>query len=399
MAQATYPSETASETATGSRSFKDALSIRAATRRARRRRKLLYLGIVVAAVLCALAYGAVIAAPRYSAEARFSVTASAQGGGGGGGSPTTSLISTGSSQGAALGFVDGFAINDFLASRDCMRQLGKVIDLRALLGHDGDPLASLPAKPSEEQLFRAYKAAVSTSFNMIEQVNVVQVNAFSPEASQRIAKALLAISQDFVARMDAQGVADTLDVSARQVHSAEAQDIGAANAIAQWRAANRNIDPQTESGMVMQMISQIEQELTTARINYEKVRAFGNPDHPMLKPAQQQVAALEGQLAEARGRLTGSSSSEAARLNTYEQLKNTQTFADNNLASARNAYQQAFLEVMRLRRYLIVIARPVLEDEPSSPKLPLLALEGCLAGILLAFVTSTGLGMAKANED
>jgi capsular polysaccharide transport system permease protein len=150
--------------------------------------------------------------------------------------------------------------------------------------------------------------------------------------------------------------------------------------------------------MVMQMIGQLEQELNTARINYQKILALGNPDHPLLQPAQQQVAALEQQLGEARGRLAGSGSSEAAHLKSFEQLKNAQTFADNNLAAARNAYQQAFLQTMRLRRYVTVIARPVSEDRPSSPNLALLALEGLLAGIVLAFATSIGLGFIKPRR-
>ena len=65
---------------------------------------------------------------------------------------------------------------------------------------------------------------------------------------------------------------------------------GCAQELAQWRAGNQNIDPEAESTMVMQMIGQIEQELNTARINYQKIVALGNPDHPLLKPAHDQVA-------------------------------------------------------------------------------------------------------------
>jgi capsular polysaccharide transport system permease protein len=251
---------------------------------------------------------------------------------------------------------------------------------------------------TEDQLYRDYQKAVTATFNMVEQVNVIQVSAFSPNSSEKIGNGLLGLAQDFVARMDEQGVADSLQVAAQQVRSAEIQDVSAANALAQWRAGNRNIDPEAESTMVMQMIGQIEQELNTARINYQKILALGNPDHPLLKPAQDQVAALEQQLGEARGRLAGTGNSEAAHLKSYEQLKNAQTFADNNLAAARNAYQQAFLQTMRLRRYVTVIARPVAEDRPSSPNLALLALEGLLVGLVLAFATSVGLGLIKPRR-
>lgn len=392
MKQATFRTDDAiPQEVSGSRPFRDALEIRASMRRTRRQRELLYLGIIAAAVLAAVIYGTLIAAPRYEAEGRFSVRASSDTANA---APPANLIATGANDSAGLGFVDGFAVNDFLKSRDCMRQLEKRVDLRALLSPDG----KRPAKMSEDDLYRQYQKAVSPTFNLMEQVNVVRISAFSPSASEKIGNALIGIAQEFVGRMDEQGVADSLQVAAQQLRAAEQQDVSAANALAQWRTGNHNIDPEAESTMVMQMIGQIEQELNTARINYQKVLALGNPDHPLLKPSQDQVTALEQQLSQARARLAGSGTSEAAHLKNYEQLKNAQTFADNNLAAARSAYQQAFLQTMRLRRYVTVIARPVSEDRPSAPNVALLALEGLLVGVGLAFATSIGLGLFKPKR-
>ncbi len=395
MKQAIFPTEAEVSDAAGSAAFRDALELRAAIRRNRRQRELISLGIVVAAVVAAIVYGTLIASPRYSAEARFSVRASSDDSAPA--APNTTLISTGANPTAAVGFVDGFAVNDFLQSRDCMEQLEKRVDLKALLSPSGTSSKNVSGK-SEDQLYRAYQKAVSVNFNIMEQVNVLQVSAFSPAASQKIANALIGLSQDFVARMDQEGVSDSLQVATQQLRTAEQQDVSAANALARWRASNHNIDPEAESTMVMQMIGQIEQELNTARINYEKIVALGNPNHPLLKPAEQQVAALQQQLNQAQGRLAGSGKSEAARLKTYEQLKNAQTFSDSNLAAARSAYQQAFLQTMRLRRYVTVIARPVPEQDPSSPNLALLALEGLLVGLVLAFATSVILASTRRKR-
>ena len=371
-----------------SRALVIAREVRERNVRERRRRQVIYVALIIASILGAVAFGALFIAPRYAAEARFAVRGSS--GGGLAASPMTSMLAQGQGGMPGSGFVDGFAVNDFLKSRDCMLQVGKRVNLPAELGVD--PGAGT------EALYRAYTRAVAVKFNMVEQENVIEVSAFSPASSRKVADVLLALAQEFVARMDEQGVQNTLDVDAQQLRKAQDQAVLAANAVAAWRASNRNIDPEAESTMVMTMIGQIEQELTTAKINYEKVRAFGNPDHPMLRPAQMQVDALQRQLGEARQRLAGSDNSQAARLKTYTQLKNAQTFADNNLAAARDAYQQAFRETTRLRRYLTVIAQPVAQDVPSSPNLGLLALEGLLVGILLAFLTSIGFSVAASER-
>ena len=383
---ATLVSEESTEVAEergGTRALVLAREMREANLRTRGRRRLISAGIVAASLAVALGYGLFVVEPRYAAETRFSVR----------GSTTQQVAATQAtsalSPGAGIGFVDGFAVNDFLQSRDGMQQLARRVDLPRLLHVDGAPSSTSNGKAAgSEALYRAYIRTVSAKFNMVEQENVVEVSAFSPQASQQIAEALIVIAQDFVERMDEQGVRNTLDVDAEQLRKAEEQSVAAANAVAAWRASNRDIDPDAESKMVMVMIGQIEQELTTAKINYEKVAAFGNPDHPMLQPARQQVVALQRQLDAARARLTGGGNSQAARLNAYERLKNAQTFADNNLAASRDAFQQASRETTRLRRYLSVIARPIGQDVPSSPNLSLLAIEGGLAGLVLAFVAS-----------
>jgi capsular polysaccharide transport system permease protein len=385
---ASYPGQDGGGEPTGSRALAVARDLRAASRRARRIREAIYLAVIAATVGAALLLGLFIIAPRYEAEARFAVRGSSPAGPATGG---TGLLTTGANA-MGTGFVDGFAVNDFLKSRDCMLQLAKRVDLPRLLSSSGEPGGA----SSQEALYKAYSGAVTVRFNLVEQENVIDVAAFTPDGSRRIAEALVVLAEEFVQKMDAQGVQNTLDVETARLRSAENQAVEAANAVASWRAANRNVDPEAESTMVLQMIGQIENELSAAKISYAKVRAFGNPDHPMLAPARMQVEALEGQLGAARQRLAGGSNSQANHLRTFTQLKNTQTFADTNLAATRDAYQQALRETSRLRRYLTVIARPVAEDLPSSPNLGMLALEGLLVGLLLAFLLSLVLGSVRA---
>ncbi|MBV9529054.1 hypothetical protein [Sphingomonas sp.] len=375
------------ETGEGSRALVLAREVRERSIRGRRRRQWIYTGIIIGCVLAAVGWGAFVDRPRYAAETRFSVRGSSAEQATSG--AATSLLSSGSGGSAGIGFVDGFAVNDFLKSRDAMIQLNKVMPLATLLGVD--------PKAGSSALYDAYSRAVKVKFFMVEQENSIEVDAFSPDDSRRIASALLVLAQQFVGKMDTQGVQDALNVDMRQLQAAQIQSSSAANSMAAWSAEHRDVDPNAEATMVLNNIAQLEQELNTAKINYEKVQAFGNPDHPMLKPAQLQVQALQGQLAQARARLAGGQNSEASRLRTFSQLKNAQTFADSNLSAARDAYQQSYREATRLRRYLSVISEPVASDVPSSPNLWLLAVQGLLAGIVISFLASLGMGLTRRS--
>lgn len=343
--------------------------------------------MLVPVVLAGL-YALVFAAPRYAAEARFSVRSSATQTAAQPGS--MSLLASGSG-GMMGGFVDGWAVADFLRSRDCMRQLDRRIGLRKYLAYTGlDPVNRLSPHASEDELYRAYLDAIDVSYNMIEQIDVLRVSAFSPADARVVSDALIDIAQQFVNSMDEKGVADTLKVSKEAVTLAQKEAIDARGALTDWRVRNGNIDPQAEATMLLNLSAQLEAELNTAQINLDKIRALNNPEHPMLRPAQMQVSALRKQLDDVRARMSGRGNTEASRLKPYQALLNAQTFADQNLASARQNYQQAFTDTLRLQRYLSVIAQPVPETQPGSPNTGVLLLEALAVGFVFAFVVRMG---------
>lgn len=341
-----------------------------------------------------MAYVLWIATPRYEAESRFFVqSASSQQSGGAG---AASLLTTGNMSGMLGGFVDGWAVSDFLKSRDCMRQLDQKVGLRQYLAHSGlDPFNRLSEDSSEDELYRAYQAAVHVSFNALEQIDVLRVSAFSPEDAETLSKALIGLAENFVSQMNEKGVADKLKVSLESVKRAERKALDAREALTAWRTEHGNIDPTASVSMLLNLSSQLEGELSNAQVNLDKIRALENKDHPMLRPATLQVAALKKRIAEVRHRLSGRGNTEATQLKSYEALRNTQAFADSNLTLAQQSYQQATVDALRLQRYLSIIAQPVPTDRPSSPRTWVLLLEALALGFVLMFLARAGVALFK----
>jgi capsular polysaccharide transport system permease protein len=287
-------------------------------------------------------------------------------------------------------------VRDFLQSRDSMRLLDRKIGLRRYLVHGGtDPVNHLSGNASEDALYRAYRSSVQVSFNPLEQIDVLRVSAFSPDDAATISKALIDLAEDFVSRMNEKGVADKLKVSQESVKRAEREALEARDALTTWRTRHGNIDPTATVTMLLNLSSQLEGELNTAQINLDKIRALGNKNHPMLKPARMQVLALKKRIASVRHRLSGQGNTEAKLLKSYEGLRNAQAFADSNLTMAQQSYQQALVDTLRLQRYLSIIARPVPTDRPSSPRLMTLLLEALALGFVLMFLTRMGLALLK----
>ncbi|AOB33865.1 sugar ABC transporter [Bordetella sp. H567] len=345
-------------------------------------------------VAFALVYALSVATPRYEAESRFFVqSGSGQQAPGAG---AASLLTTGSMSGMLGGFVDGWAVSDFLKSRDCMRQLDQKVGLRRYLVHDGlDPANRLDEDASEDDLYRAYQASVKVSFNVLEQIDVLRVSAFSPDDAAILSKALIGLAEDFVSRLNEKGVSDKLKVSQESVRLAEQKALEARDALTAWRTSHGNIDPTASVAMLLNLSGQLEGELSNAQISLDKIRALGNKDHPMLKPAQMQVAALQKRIVAVRHRLSGEGNTEARQLKSYEALRNAQAFADSNLTLAQQSYQQAMVDALRLQRYLSIIAQPVPTDRPSSPRLRTLLLEALAIGFVLMFIVRVALALLR----
>jgi len=355
-------------------------------RKKRLRQNLTGLGVVFTPVALGVIYLLFLAMPQFQAETRFNVQASQMSNSSGSSnsaSPMTSLFSTGGGLGAlASGFVDGWAVQDFLNSRDCMRQLDQKIDLRKYLSKPSlDPLNQLDAHANEDQLYQAYQKVVHNSYNMIEQINVLDVDAFSPQDSTAISNGLLSVVQDFVNKMDQQGIDDALKVNRQTLQTAEDQDKAALAAVTSWRLANGNVDPTADATMLMTQVGLVESSLSTAQVTLDQIKDMHNPNHPMLQPAERQVEALTQRLADLRAKMSGQGNTSASQLKTYVELTNAQTFADQNLMAARQNYHQSFVTAMALQRYLSIIAAPVSEVRPSMPNPVYLLLTAFAIGV------------------
>lgn len=350
--------------------------------------------LILFPVIVAVLYLMFIATPRYTAESRFSVRTQDQQNHSSLNN-ITSLVSTGSNPSDNL--VDGWAVNSFINSRDAMHQLDKKIGLRRYLVNTTlDPVNRLMPDASDDELYRAYQSLVNMSYNMQEQINLMRVNAFSPDDAQIISKALIELAQQFVHTMDAQGIADTLRVSQQAVELAEQEARKAQEGLANWRTKNGKIDPTADTAMHLSLLSQLEGDLNTAYINLYKLRALGNPDHPMMQAMKIEVAAIQKRLTDVRQHLNVLEDTEANRLKTYDALKNDQRLADANLATARLNHQQSFISTLQLQRYLSIIVHPEPGDQPSSPNASLILLEALVLGLLLALFYRIIIGAYRA---
>jgi capsular polysaccharide transport system permease protein len=378
--------------ATVSPSTEDAVALlrfHDASRRRARRRIWTVVAVAMAPLLVTGIYVFLIATPMYSSEARFAVR-----GGEGQLAAPPPLLSTGAPMPAA-GFVDGYAVRDFLLSRTAMQEILQQPGLVDVMTRsDADPFVRVGKDASEEEIYDAYRANVNVQYNMVEQIVVLDVYAFEPEDAVRLATVMIDLAERFANRMNLRAREDWLRLSEQEVKRAEERAAEARVALEKWRNENANIDPSTDVTILTNVISELEGRLSAAQLNLSEIESLAT-ESVQRRILEGRIQNLQQKISALKGRLGGSDGSLAEQVASYERLGAEQEFAASSLAGARQTLEQARLAILRQQRFVSVIAEPQMNRRPAYPDTLRSLSTALVAGLALAFLTSIVAGLVR----
>lgn len=359
-------------------------------RRRRSRRMRLAFVAFVAPLLLTLAFIYFVATPMYNAETRFAVRGGdAQQGG------VSGILAAGNPGMALSGFVDGYAVRDFLQSRDAMDRLDAKIGLISLFSREThDPFVRLPPDATRDALYDQYHSLVSARYNMVEQIVVVNTQAFSAADAVRLSKALIEIADGFADSLNRRALDDAVKVAQTELARAEDRTAVARANMAKWRIQNSNVDPAGDVAMLNQVITQLETQLAVAETDLKQLRDIGE-QHPRRQSAEALVNAIRIKIADTRNRFAGGVSNAAERISVYEGLRAAQEFAEQSLAAARQNLSTAQQTLQRQQRFVTIVSQPVAQTRPAYPDKMTLILLSLLGGAVLAFFASFGMGVSR----
>ena len=330
------------------------------------------------------------ATPMFAAEARFvlrSADASAMSGG------IPSFLASGN--GVATAFVEGYAVRDYILSREAMERLnGKIDFIRLMTKADADPLVRLRPDASRDEEYSLYRSAIQARFNIVEQMVVLKVYAFSPTDAQSIARGLIGLAENFSDDMNRRARADGLKVAQQEVTRAEERATRARLAVQKWRNENANIDPTIDVKTIADLISQLELQLLAADADLDQIRTSKELNNPRRASLEVRVKTIRRQIAETRSRMIGGGAT-PEQLARYEVVRMEQEFADKNLDAARQSLEQARVSTVRQQRYISVVTEPIAGERRAYPDRIVWLGAAALAGCLLAFLVSILRGLLE----
>jgi capsular polysaccharide transport system permease protein len=315
------------------------------------------------------------AADQYTSEAKFVVhgqTAQSPG------VLSTLLESTGMGRAEE----NTYAVNDYILSRDALSEMIKDQDLPAVFNRpEADSLSRFPLlqwHATFEHFFKYYLEHVDVTLDTTTGVSAITVKTYRPEDSQRIANALLGAAEALVNRMNTRQRENAMRDARKEVALAESRVADVANQIAKFRNREALLDPTKQSVPMLAGINDLQTMLSRTNLQISQLTT-STPRSPLIADMRRRAAALQGQITDARAKITGTDSSLVPKIAAFDKLELQRLFADRQLASATASLEAARMQAERQQLYLETIVQPNKSDYPAYPK--------AFASIAVAFAT------------
>ncbi|MGH6985835.1 MAG: chain-length determining protein [Caulobacteraceae bacterium] len=299
----------------------------------------------------------------YVSEAEFIVRAPSQ---------TSTMGFGGILQGVGLtqSTDQSYAVNDYILSRDAVRDLERHLNLRRVLDPPGADFLSRFPRPwqgsSSEALFNAYRRFVSVSHDSTTGVSTLKVKTFRASDAQKMAAALMIGGEALINRLNERADQDAVTEAMDEVQDAESKDVATEEALTQFRDKEGLVDPAKTSAADLELTTKLEAEIQTLQAERSAL-ASSAPNSPQLPMLDSRIRAYQREEVQQNAAMAGQTNSLAPKISIYEQLTLKKDFADKLLASSLASVERARDDARRKRLYLEQVVNPGYPDSPTLP--------------------------------
>lgn len=349
--------------------------------------RIVAIGILVPTVIM-LIYYALLARPEYDTEMKFTIQGLEQRPPdmlGGIGIPAITRSSN-----------DGLVVVDFIESTELVRRLEADYGFDAAFGGwSFDPAARISPNAALEAKTDFWLGQSSAAYDASSNVITVNVRAYTPEESLRLAEGVLQETEAVVNSLNSRVQSEAVRVATEEVETRR-DEYNEARRRAISSRANRATTIESEAEQQIGLVGQIEGQLANARVERAAAIAQFRPDSPQIRALDERIAALETQRAAAMAEIRGGPGvTEASRDVSAQTALLDYQFAQQAYYAAIQARQQALTQRENERRYLVAFVPPRLPETSNYWDRFINVIAIAIAAALLMAVGMLGYSVVK----
>ena len=346
----------------------------------------LFLFMVVAPVALSVVYYYQHASSQYVTEAHYIIGGTEK-------SPSDMLGMLTGMPGLSASAGESLIAQDYILSRQFLSESKQNIDIRNMFTQaEIDWWASLrpdliayfldpKEKVSEEDLLAYWQDnIVEISYDSNSGISVLEITAFKPEDTVKIAKEVLSKIRKFVNTLTDNSRSDALKLATDELQRAELNLNDLREKIVKYGDKEQIIIPQQRVIADQGIITELRGRLALLEAEFIRLNSFMQPTSPEIRNARAKINSIKRQIAKQITRSKGKRKTVTRVIQKTNTFKSELKFAEQVYLAALSSYRVARLESTRKQQYLNVIVQPQLPDESQKPEK--------LISILSVFFTS-----------
>jgi len=334
----------------------------------------LFLMMVVAPVALSTIYYYQHASPQYITEAHYIIRGTEK-------SPGDMLGMLTGMPGLSASAGESLIAQDYILSRQFLSQSKKNIDIKRMFTNENiDWWASLrpdlvsywldpEEKVSEEDLLMYWQNnIIDITYDSNSGITVLEVTAFKPEDSVKIANEVLSQTLRFVNTLSNSSRSDALSLASSELQSAKLNLDDLRENIARYGDKEQIILPQQGVIADQSIITKLRGQLAILEAELTRLNHFMQPNSPEVRTAQLKVSSLKRQISRQIESSQGKRKTVTRVIQKTNTFESELKFAEQIYLAALSSYRVARLESSRKQQYLDVIVQPQLPDESLKPE-------------------------------
>lgn len=340
-----------------------------------------------------------IAADRYVSRAAFSIRSNDS-------APALEIFGAVTQLGGSGASMDGQILYDFIQSQQIVEQIRDVLPLELLWNKaDRDILYRLGENQPIEEIHDHWELMVKVSLDTATGILALETQAFTPEDSLLLAKAILSASGALVNQLSDGARADAVRFAAAERDAAEARLREIRTRLRSFRDLEQEVDPTQNAKAALGLVATLEEERARTQVRLDQLSGALDDQAPRVQSLKRRLTTLDEQIAQERTRLgRGATSDDPTNralsdiVGDYEELLVDREFAEQTYRLALATYEQAQTEARRSHRHLAVHVRPTLSERADHPDKAIWLLTIAMAGFAFWAIFSLVIGNVRERR-
>lgn len=350
---------------------------------------------VIASLLSAL-YWWVLASDRYVSEARIMVQRTDLPGGA---NMDFSGVLSGILGGGSNN-TDQLMLRDYLTSVDMLQRLDSQLALRKHYSDSSHDVFSRLWRDEMEWFKQYFYNRVQVLFDDRSGVLVVRAEAYDPSMAQKIIKTLVNEGDHFVNGVAHDLAQDQVSFLEGQVAQMKAEVLRTRQAVIAYQNHTRLISPQAAAEGLSGVLAQLEARRIELNAQRTALASYLVSNHSSIIQLDQQVVAIEKQIADERAKLAAPGGNALNRkVEEYQRLELEAGFAQGVYQTALTALERGRVEAARKIKKVIVLQAPTLPEYPDQPRRSYNVLVSVLITFLIAGIAHLILAIISEHKD